>query len=71
MTPNIDIEPAWNESRPRDIKRKRFVLRVGQKSWHLTPAEVQDLVDSGWNCLELDFARAIKVRKAAARRRRR
>jgi hypothetical protein len=45
----ITLTRATTESRPRDLKRRRWILRIESYSntrivIHLTPAEVRDLV---------------------------
>ena len=39
----ISLKRARRESRPRDRKRRRWVLSIGDRSWHLTRAEVCNL----------------------------
>lgn len=39
----ISLKRAKKESRPRDLRRKRWILRLGRVSFHLTRGEVRDL----------------------------
>ena len=39
----ITAKRATREARPRDRKRKRLLLRVGSRAFHLTPAEARTL----------------------------
>lgn len=41
----ISIRRVSEESRPRDRKRNRLLLTVGDESWHITREEAKKLKD--------------------------
>lgn len=43
-TAAIKITVKPEESRERDIKRKRVLLSIGDKNWHLSQEEVKKLI---------------------------
>lgn len=49
----IQLYRTKKESRKRDKKRGRFILRVGKNSWHLSDHEVAGLVVQGLRALRL------------------
>jgi hypothetical protein len=57
----IRIKPATRESRPRDRKRYRAVLSVGDRSVHLSLDELSDLIADAWIAFDV-----LSRRKAAA-----
>lgn len=40
----IKVSQAKEESRPRDLKRKRILLEIGLVRFHLTRKEARDLI---------------------------
>ena len=49
----LQLYKAKKETRKRDVKRGRFILRVGKNRWHLTDAEVAGLVLQGLRALRI------------------
>jgi hypothetical protein len=41
----VTAERARSESRKRDVKRRRIVLKIGEMEWHLTRDEARKLRD--------------------------
>jgi hypothetical protein len=60
----IRIKPATRESRPRDRKRYRAVLSVGDSmSIHLTTMELAALIADAWTTLEVLITRREQARR--------
>jgi hypothetical protein len=57
------VRLASFEARPRDARQGRFVLSLGNRTWHLTRSEVEHLLDACEGVLMLDDDR----RKATLR----
>lgn len=47
----ITVERAKRESRARDERRARVVLRIGSRSWRLTPSEAMTLSSNLYNAV--------------------
>ena len=62
----IRIKPATRESRPRDRKRYRAVLSVGDRAVHLSLDELSNLIVDAWLAYAI---LALRKQKAALARR--